>query len=80
VRYYAICVESWVAKSLALPLPKCSTRPSIFFRTVRSAPSSEQALVRPQTNELQAELFCDNLRRYLDEEPLINELDKKLLS
>ncbi|MCA1730237.1 MAG: D-2-hydroxyacid dehydrogenase [Actinobacteria bacterium] len=32
-----------------------------------------------QTNELQAELFCDNLRRYLDEEPLVNELDKKLL-
>lgn len=32
-----------------------------------------------QTNELQAELFCDNLRRYLDGEPLVNELDKKLL-
>ncbi len=31
------------------------------------------------TNELQSELFCDNLRRYLDGEPLINELDKKLL-
>jgi len=31
------------------------------------------------TNELQAELFCDNLRRYLEGEPLINELDKKLL-
>jgi phosphoglycerate dehydrogenase-like enzyme len=31
------------------------------------------------TNELQSELFRDNLRRYLDEELLLNELDKKLL-
>jgi phosphoglycerate dehydrogenase-like enzyme len=31
------------------------------------------------TNELQTELFCGNLRRYLEEEPLRNELDKKLL-
>ena len=31
------------------------------------------------TNELQTELFCDNLRRYLKGEPLRNELDKKLL-
>jgi glyoxylate/hydroxypyruvate reductase len=31
------------------------------------------------TNELQSELFCDNLRRYLDGEPLVNELNKKLL-
>ena len=31
------------------------------------------------TNELQSKLFRDNLRRYLDGEPLINELDKKLL-
>ena len=31
------------------------------------------------TNELQTELFCDNLRRYLKGEPLLNELDKKLL-
>jgi phosphoglycerate dehydrogenase-like enzyme len=31
------------------------------------------------TNELQSELFRDNLRRYLDGEPLLNELDKKLL-
>lgn len=31
------------------------------------------------TNELQSELFRDNLRRYLDREPLVNELDKKLL-
>ena len=31
------------------------------------------------TNELLVELFCNNLRRYLSGEPLINELDKKLL-
>ncbi len=31
------------------------------------------------TNELQTELFCDNLRRYLKGEPLRNELNKKLL-
>jgi phosphoglycerate dehydrogenase-like enzyme len=31
------------------------------------------------TNELQTELFRDNLRRYLDGEPLQNELNKKLL-
>jgi phosphoglycerate dehydrogenase-like enzyme len=31
------------------------------------------------TNELQSELFRDNLRRSLDGEPLVNELDKKLL-
>jgi hypothetical protein len=28
---------------------------------------------------LQSELFRDNLRRYLGEEPLVNELDKMLL-
>ncbi|HET6885991.1 MAG TPA: D-2-hydroxyacid dehydrogenase [Rubrobacteraceae bacterium] len=31
------------------------------------------------TNRLQTDLFCENLRRYLDGEPLINVLDKKLL-
>jgi len=31
------------------------------------------------TNELQSELFRDNLRRYLDGKPLVNELDKELL-
>jgi phosphoglycerate dehydrogenase-like enzyme len=31
------------------------------------------------TNELQTELFRENLRRYLDGEPLKNELDKELL-
>jgi phosphoglycerate dehydrogenase-like enzyme len=31
------------------------------------------------TNELQTELFCDNLRHYLKGEPLVNELGKQLL-
>ena len=31
------------------------------------------------TNELQSELFRDNLRRYLNGKPLVNVLDKKLL-
>ena len=31
------------------------------------------------TNQLQADLFCENLRRYMAGEPLINELDKNLL-
>ena len=31
------------------------------------------------TNELQSELFCSNLRRYLDGETLVNKLDKNLL-
>ena len=30
------------------------------------------------TNKLQADLFCENLRRYLAGEPLLNELDKGL--
>ena len=30
------------------------------------------------TNELQTDLFCENLRRYLNGEPLLNELDKGL--
>src|SRR3712207_6594925 len=30
-------------------------------------------------NERQTDLFCENLRRYLDEEPLVNVLDKELL-
>ena len=34
--------------------------------------------VVPGLDELQADLFCENLRRYLVGEPLINELDKKL--
>ena len=31
------------------------------------------------TNKLQTDLFCENLRRYLEGEPLLNVLDKKLL-
>jgi phosphoglycerate dehydrogenase-like enzyme len=31
------------------------------------------------TNRLQTDLFCENLRRYLEGEPLLNVLDKKLL-
>ncbi len=31
------------------------------------------------TNRLQTDLFCENLRRYLDGEALLNVLDKKLL-
>ena len=34
--------------------------------------------VVPDLNELQANLFCENLKRYLAGEPLVNELDKKL--
>jgi hypothetical protein len=30
-------------------------------------------------NKRQTDLFCENLRRYLDEEPLVNVLDKELL-
>ena len=30
-------------------------------------------------NERQTDLFCDNLRRYLEGEPLVNVLDKRLL-
>jgi phosphoglycerate dehydrogenase-like enzyme len=31
------------------------------------------------TNKLQTDLFCENLRRYLEGEPLANVLDKELL-
>src|SRR3712207_9236158 len=31
----------------------------------------------PGINELQTDLFCENLKRYLEGKPLINELDKK---
>jgi hypothetical protein len=36
-------------------------------------------MVGAQINERQADLFCENLQRYLDGKPLINEVDKKLL-
>jgi hypothetical protein len=30
-------------------------------------------------NSRQTDLFCENLRRYLDQKPLVNVLDKRLL-
>ncbi len=36
-------------------------------------------MVGAQINERQVDLFCENLQRYLDGKPLINEVDKKLL-
>jgi phosphoglycerate dehydrogenase-like enzyme len=41
--------------------------------------SHSTASVPGRANELLVELFTNNLRRYLNGEPLINELDKKLL-
>jgi glyoxylate/hydroxypyruvate reductase len=58
------------------PLPAES--PLWYLENVIISPHST-ASVPGLTNELQAELFCNNLRRYLNGEPLINELDKKLL-
>ena len=54
------------------------TKPVADLEKVVTSPHST-ASVPGLTNELQAELFCNNLRRYLNEAPLINELDKKLL-
>ena len=34
--------------------------------------------VVPDLDDAQTDLFCENLRRYLAGEPLLNELDKKL--
>ena len=58
------------------PLPERSTLWDL--ENVIISPHST-ASVPGLTNELQAKLFCNNLRRYLNGEPLINELDKKLL-
>src|SRR5918912_2228724 len=58
------------------PLP--AENPLWYLENVIISPHST-ASVPGLTNELQAELFCNNLRRYLNGEPLINELDKKLL-
>ena len=58
------------------PLPKES--PLWDLENVIVSPHSTDN-VPGLTNELQTELFCDNLRRYLKGEPLRNELDKKLL-
>ena len=58
------------------PLPEGS--PLWDLENVIISPHST-ASVPGLTNELQAKLFCDNILRYLDGRPLINELDKKLL-
>ena len=58
------------------PLPEGS--PLWDLENVIISPHST-ASVPGLTNELLVELFCNNLRRYLNGEPLINELDKKLL-
>jgi phosphoglycerate dehydrogenase-like enzyme len=58
------------------PLPRES--PLWVLENVIVSPHSTDN-VPGLTNELQTELFCDNLRRYLNGEPLRNELDKKLL-
>ena len=58
------------------PLPEGS--PLWDLENVIISPHST-ASVPVLTNELQAELFCNNLRHYVNGEPLINELDKKLL-
>jgi phosphoglycerate dehydrogenase-like enzyme len=58
------------------PLPQES--PLWDLPNVIISPHSTDNL--PQlTNKLQTDLFCENLRRYLDGEPLINVLDKRLL-
>ena len=58
------------------PLPENS--PLWELENVVVSPHSTD-MVGAQINERQADLFCQNLRRYLDGKPLINELDKKLL-
>ncbi|MDP8925812.1 MAG: D-2-hydroxyacid dehydrogenase [Actinomycetota bacterium] len=58
------------------PLPEDS--PLWELENVVVSPHSTD-MVGAQINERQADLFCENLRRYLDGKPLINELDKKLL-
>lgn len=58
------------------PLPEGS--PLWELKNVIISPHST-ASVPGRANELLVELFSDNLRRYLNGEPLINELNKKLL-
>ena len=58
------------------PLPEES--PLWELENVVLSPHSTDTVPR-LANELQSKLFCENLRRYLDGEPLVNELDKKLL-
>lgn len=74
--------EEWRLSGAALdvfeevPLPEKS--PLWKLPNVILSPHSTDN-VPGMTNELQSELFRDNLRRYLDGEPLVNELDKNLL-
>lgn len=56
------------------PLPEDS--PLWEMENVIVSPHSTDVV--PDLDELQADLFCENLRRYLAGEPLVNELDKKL--
>lgn len=58
------------------PLPKES--PLWEMKNVILSPHSTD-VVPEIINTLQTDLFHDNLRRYLAGEPLVNELDKKLL-
>ena len=57
---------------------RCQNEARCGILNVITSPDST-ASVPGLTNELQAELFCNNLRRYLSGAPLTNELDKKLL-
>jgi phosphoglycerate dehydrogenase-like enzyme len=58
------------------PLPEDS--PLWELENVVVSPHSTD-MVGAQINERQVDLFCENLQRYLDGKPLINEVDKKLL-
>ncbi len=57
------------------PLPE--ENPLWVLENVIVSPHSTDIV--PGINELQTDLFCENLKRYLEGKPLINELDKKLL-
>lgn len=57
------------------PLPKES--PLWEMEDVILSPHSTDIVA--DVNEFQTNLFCENLKRYLNGRPLLNELDKKLL-
>jgi hypothetical protein len=57
------------------PLPAES--PLWKMKNVILSPHSTDIV--PGINDSLANLFCENLKRYLNGEPLLNELDKKLL-
>jgi phosphoglycerate dehydrogenase-like enzyme len=58
------------------PLPQES--PLWELKNVIVSPHATD-MVPALINERQTDLFCDNLRRYLEGEPLVNVLDKRLL-